>query len=397
MKIFDQQAQRQRPVFSINYALEVVALLYPYKTVPIFKDNIWGGHNLRRLGKNAPLARIGESWELSTLPGNENLVANGSEQGQSLKTLVTRYGRFMLGQTLDGTLIERRDVPFLLKFIDANDNLSIQVHPDDKYAALHENGKSGKTEMWYVLDAKPGAYVIHGLKANYSVQELQSAVKKKRLLEIVRKVPVKKGDVVFIPAGTIHALTEGIVVAEIQQHSDLTYRLYDYDRVDDQGRRRPLHIRQALDVLSYKNKKPLYKGLITEDEDAWRVRHLALSRYFGVCELQVCDAHLEVETGGKFHAFMVLEGEALFSANGESVSARNLETVVLPAGLNKCRVEGTFTALVVFTPGKYDYQLKPLLQSGHSLNDIYQHVAGTPELAKTWGQPMAVPDEKISI
>ncbi|MCR4436321.1 MAG: mannose-6-phosphate isomerase [Clostridiales bacterium] len=350
-------------------------MLYPYKTVPIFKDYLWGGHNLKRLGKKAPDGVIAESWELCTLPGNESVIANGVEKGRNLKELIEKYGRLFLGHSAGKSMAGKKGVPFLLKYIDANDRLSIQVHPDDIYAFYHENGQAGKTEMWYILDAKPEACILHGFKEGCSAGEIKEAIHKGQHESIYRKIKVKKGDIVYIPAGTVHALNEGIVAAEIQQHSNLTYRIYDYDRVDGQGNRRPLHLERAFDVISYENKKPTFRGLEI-DCGNYQVRYLTISKNFWVREWRMHGSEIKFMTEGNFHTFMILEGEACFAHGSERLHAGALETVVIPAGLREFYINGTFTALHTFIPDLTGNALGPLLQAGYSMDQIRSNVAG---------------------
>jgi len=204
----------------------------------------WGGSLLRDVyHKDTPDARTGESLEVSAIPGLNSTDAEGTPLGR----LVERYGKALLGTEVKG------DFPLLLKLIDAKQPLSVQVHPDDAYAQKHEN-KLGKTEAWVILEAQPGAKLVYGIRQGVSREQLGNAAEQGRQLEdLLRHVEVKPGDVFFIPAGTVHAIGEGILLYEIQQSSDVTYRFYDWERRDEHGNKRALHTRQALDVVSLRS------------------------------------------------------------------------------------------------------------------------------------------------
>ena len=224
-------------------------MLYPFTFEPILKKIIWGGSDICPFKGISPVQEgIGESWELSHVEGNYSVVANGELKGQSLDDLIRTYGKQLLGEHVMeqfGTTF-----PLLIKFIDAKKDLSVQVHPTDTYAREHENGQLGKTEMWYVLDASRDAKLVYGLKQDCSKEEIRGAIHNGTVMKYLQKVPIHKDDLFFIQAGTIHAIGAGALVAEIQENSNLTYRLYDYDRVGKDGKKRELHIDKALDVAN---------------------------------------------------------------------------------------------------------------------------------------------------
>ena len=228
-------------------------MLYPLKFSPILKDKIWGGTKLKSLfNKPAETDKLGESWELSGYEGDESVVTNGFLKGNNLTELIEIY----MGELIGDTIFDEYGMsfPLLFKLIDANENLSIQVHPGDEVAAERHNSY-GKTEMWYVVDADPGSELIIGFSEDCSRETYLDAMASDRVEDLLQKVPVKKGDVFFIPAGRVHAIGEGVVVAEIQQSSDITYRIYDYKRKDDNGNERELHTEQALDVINFEASK----------------------------------------------------------------------------------------------------------------------------------------------
>jgi mannose-6-phosphate isomerase len=239
--------------------------LYPFKFKPQYKSYIWGGKRLQTsLGKKVPGDTAAESWELSGIQGNLSVVSNGFLNGNTIEELVEVY----MGDLVGEKIYERFGVefPLLIKFIDANDRLSVQVHPDDELARMRHNAY-GKTEMWYVLEAAAGASLISGFSRPVSREEYQQLVNENRLAEILNKVEVQPGDAFFVPAGRIHAIGKGILLAEVQQTSDITYRIYDWDRKDADGKPRQLHTDLALDAINFnfvKNVKTAYTPVVNE-------------------------------------------------------------------------------------------------------------------------------------
>lgn len=224
----------------------------PFLLKPAAKDYLWGGNRLNtEFGKNIDLSPLAETWECSVHPAGESIIASGPFKKRTLRSVLESHPEFM------GTnAISRSDLPVLVKFIDADQDLSIQVHPDDAYARSHENGQSGKTELWYILDAEPGATIVYGLKYPLSRNEAEEELLRGDFTKYLNYVPVKKGDVFLIKAGTIHAINHGVLAAEIQESSDLTYRLFDYHRLDKNGKERPLNISGALDVADLSALQP---------------------------------------------------------------------------------------------------------------------------------------------
>ena len=216
---------------------------------PAGKDYLWGGNRLNDdFEKNIRLSPLAETWECSTHPDGQSLVVGGTFDGRPLAEVLEANPDY-LGLRHWG----ERGLPILIKFIDAKNDLSVQVHPGDDYARLHENGQLGKTEMWYVLDAKPDTKLVYGLRQDCTRGQLRRAIADGTVMKYLQKVPIHKDDLFFIPPGTIHAIGAGALVAEIQESSNLTYRLYDYDRVDKNGQKRPLHIEKALEVADLRS------------------------------------------------------------------------------------------------------------------------------------------------
>lgn len=216
---------------------------------PSGKDYLWGGSRLNdEFGKNIALSPLAETWECSTHPDGPSYVAGGPFDGMELAEVIRRHPDF-LGTRHEG----RKDLPILIKFIDAKQDLSVQVHPTDDYAREHEHGQLGKTEMWYVLDASRDARLVYGLSHDVDEETIRKAVREGTIMKYLQQVPVRKDDLFFIESGTIHAIGAGALVAEIQENSNLTYRLYDYDRTDKNGNRRELHIDKALEAANLKS------------------------------------------------------------------------------------------------------------------------------------------------
>ena len=241
----------------------------PFLLRPSGKDYLWGGRRLNdEFEKQIDLCPLAETWECSTHSDGPSYVIGGSFDGATLETVITDHPDY-LGIRHKGA----KTLPILIKFIDAKENLSVQVHPTDTFAKEQESGQLGKTEMWYVLDAQKDAKLVYGLRRDSSSEELQKAIANGTIMKLLQKVPVKKGDLFFIEAGTIHAICAGTLVAEIQENSNLTYRLYDYDRTGIDGKKRELHIEKALQVANLKSstepKQPLRvlryrKGMASE-------------------------------------------------------------------------------------------------------------------------------------
>ncbi len=321
-------------------------MLYPLKFSPILKDKIWGGTKLEKLfGKPASSDKLGESWELSGYEGDESVVINGLLAGNNLVELIEIYMGDLVGDKIYDAF--GLSFPLLFKLIDANENLSIQVHPGDEVAAERHNSY-GKTEMWYVVDADPGAELIIGFTKDCTPDEYVEALDAGEVESLLQKVPVKKGDVLFIPAGLVHAIGKGVVVAEIQQSSDITYRIYDYKRVDDKGNERELHTEQALDVIDFsaaKEPKTPYLAVLNE------ITPLIDCDYFTTNLIKFDDAvtrnYGELDS---FVSYMCLEGNMIIEYNNEKTIVNKGDTVLIPAIINELALipETSVTLLEVY-------------------------------------------------
>jgi len=323
-------------------------MLYPLKFSPILKDKIWGGTKLKSLfNKAAETDKLGESWELSGYEGDESVVTNGFLAGNNLRELIEIY----MGELIGDTVFDEYGLsfPLLFKLIDANENLSIQVHPGDEVAAERHNSY-GKTEMWYVVDADKGAELIIGFNDDCSRETYLKAMSEDKVEDLLQKVPVTKGDVFFIPAGRVHAIGKGVVVAEIQQSSDVTYRIYDYKRKDDNGNERELHTEQALDVINFeasRQPKTIYSPLLNETTPLITCDYFTtnLLRFNKSLERQY--AKLD-----SFVAYMCLEGTFTIESEGEKTTVIKGDTVLIPASIDELSLvpDGEVTLLEVYVP-----------------------------------------------
>ena len=278
--------------------------------VPVFKEKIWGGRKLEtEFGYEIPAGSVGECWAISAHPAGDDEIASGEYAGKTLSWLWDEH-RELFGNC------EGDRFPLLVKIIDAKDDLSIQVHPDDDYAAEHEDGSLGKKECWYVLSAEPGQTIVVGQRA-HSREEFAQMVEEGRWSELLNEIPIKAGDFFQIDPGTVHAIKGGTVILESQQSSDVTYRVYDYDRKQDDGTLRPLHMQQALDVIDF-DCAPLTSG---EVELSGPVTTLEQNECYTVDLVRVgedgCPAELAVETPHPFTCISVIEGEGV--VNGREV------------------------------------------------------------------------------
>ena len=295
--------------------------LFPVKLTPAFKDYLWGGERLKtEFCKNTDLTPLAESWELSAHKDGQSIVAEGAYKGLTLTAYLDAMGKDALG-----TACEKYDYfPLLIKLIDAKGDLSVQVHPSDEYAMEHE-GEYGKTEMWYILDCEEGAALYYGFREDTTREEYESAIREGRLTEILNRVPVKRGDVFFIPAGTVHAIGAGILICEIQQNSNTTYRVYDYNRRDKDGNLRPLHVEKALAVSDLKKSPAL--PAIPDGEDVL----LAACGYFEVRRLSFGGSGTVTAIPESFTALTVTEGEGTLSDGETALSFRKGDTLFIPA------------------------------------------------------------------
>ncbi len=321
-------------------------MLYPLKFQPILKDKIWGGKKLKTIfQKEGSTDKSGESWEISGYAGDESVVTNGFLAENNLQELIEIY----MGELVGDSVYEQYGLtfPLLFKIIDANQNLSIQVHPGDEVAAERHNS-FGKTEMWYVIDADPGGELIIGFSKDSSRDEYLDALENDHVEDLLQKVPVKKGDVFFIPAGLVHAIGKGVVVAEIQQTSDITYRIYDYKRTDENGNERELHTEEALDVINFEASTHPKVDYIKQLNE---IVPLVKCDYFTTNLISFDNAiNRNYGTIDSFKAYMCMEGNFTVEFNKEKTIVYQGDTIMIPACINEISLipDGEVTLLEVF-------------------------------------------------
>ena len=302
---------------------------------PAYKNYIWGGSRLNsEYNKTSPYDITAESWELSCHDDGLCVIADGESKGRTLKEVIAENPD-ILGK--NGKAFDF--FPILIKLIDAADRLSVQVHPDDEYALANENSY-GKTEMWYVVDAEEGASLVYGLKKDVTKEEFLALAKDGGLMDILNFVPVKKGDVFFIRSGMIHAIGKGILIAEIQQNSNLTYRVYDYDRRDKEGNLRPLHTEKAATVADLTRVED--GGFADIKQISENVRRLSECKYFTVDEIKV-DGNYEIKNDDSFVCVTAVEGSGEIS--GLEVKAGT--SVFIPCD-EKAEITGKMTLVVAY-------------------------------------------------
>ncbi|KDN56016.1 type I phosphomannose isomerase catalytic subunit [Flavobacterium seoulense] len=316
--------------------------IYPLQFTPILKERIWGGEKLKTvLGKSIESSTTGESWELSTVEGDISVVANGELKGKSLMEIIDESPNEILGTAVYDKF--GKQFPLLFKYLDAREDLSIQVHPNDALAKERHNS-FGKTEMWYIMQADDDARIIVGFKEKSNAEEYVENLKNKSLLSILDDVKVKSGDVFFLETGTVHAIGAGLVVAEIQQTSDITYRIYDFDRVDAQGNGRELHIDLALDAINYE-KVDTYKKYSKEVNES----NVVVDCPYFTTNFIPLDGSTSVEqTGESFTVYMCVEGSFELEYNGEKYHYKKGDTVLIPAAIKSFVLSGKASILEIY-------------------------------------------------
>ena len=329
--------------------------IYPLTFEPVFRDYIWGGRNLEtKLGRTLPPGIVAESWEISGHPSSPTQVDNGPLAGRTLPELLELSGVDLVGNRSQA-MLDRGKFPLLIKLLDANKPLSVQVHPNDAYANAHENGELGKTEMWYILYAKPDAHLIYGLKAGVTPNSFRQALEAGQLESCLHQLPVKAGDTIFIPSGSVHAIMGGILLAEIQQNSDTTYRVYDWNRLGADGKPRPLHIDKALDVINFDQVEPgPVSPQLLEVSNGLRRDLITTCPYFNVERVSSepgtafsgkCD-------GSTFEIWAVLSGQGRVAWSGAPVELQAVRFALLPAALGEFEIQASTAAtfLRVYVP-----------------------------------------------
>lgn len=305
------------------------------------KNYLWGGNRLvREYGKRPAGSVTAESWELSCYPGSESVIENGSFAGKTLTDYIDESGKEVLGKNCE----KFDEFPILIKFIDARKDLSLQVHPSDEYALKNE-GQYGKTEMWYIIDAKENAFLYYGFNREISKEEFRERIENQTLTEVLNAYPVSKGDVVFIEADTLHAIGEGILLAEIQQNSNVTYRVYDYGRRDKDGNLRKLHIDKALEVTDLFPTKRIPRP----------EPHIGICKYFTVDKVNLSGSISKRLSGtvddSSFLHILFLSGEGEIKNGQDDMQFKKGDSFFLPAGDGDFEICGECEALMTYILG----------------------------------------------
>ncbi len=325
-----------------NKSDSMKAKIYPLQFVPILKEKIWGGQKLNTLlNKGQEQDGVGESWELSAVEGSESIISNGVYKGRSIVNLINEFPKEILGSSVYYSFGTK--FPLLFKFIDAKDDLSIQVHPNNKLA-LERHNCLGKTEMWYIMQADSNAELVVGFNKDTDRQTYISALENKDLLPLLNEVKVQKGDVFFLETGTVHAIRAGVFLAEIQQSSDITYRVYDWNRKDKDGQFRELHTDLALDAINY-NSSNAKVNYVTIDNQ----RNILVKSPFFTTNIIPLDGEMVVfHMGEYFKVYMCVEGDFQIRYQSDTYNYTKGDTVLIPANMVDFKLIGKASLLEIY-------------------------------------------------
>jgi len=310
--------------------------MYPLKFENLYYEKIWGGRDLENYRKNLPEGKIGESWDVACHSHGMSIVANGEFKGTRLDELIKQQGKRILGDKIDTELF-----PLLIKLINAKDKLSVQVHPNDEYAHRVE-GELGKTEIWYVVEAFEGANLVVGTK-ECTKEQFKEAINEGTLDKYLNRIPVKKGEVYFVKSGLVHAIGEGVIIAEIQQNSDTTYRVYDYNRG------REIHVAKALDVIDFNLRGQKSNGLKIEGQDYDKTYYNLCDKFsFELYNIKKC--LVESSDQERFYIFTCVEGNGTIYFEGGSEKIESGDSIFIPAYLGKYEIKGNIKLLKSYVP-----------------------------------------------
>ncbi|MBN1268987.1 MAG: class I mannose-6-phosphate isomerase [Kiritimatiellae bacterium] len=307
--------------------------LYPYRFKPIYKDYIWGGDKIiKKFGRDEPPGTYAESWEVSDRPEGMSVVTNGELKGMTLNELVRKMGTRLLGPGHESDVF-----PLLVKLIDSRERLSVQVHPDD--AMARKFGGEAKTEMWYILDAEPNAQVFAGLKRGVTWEIFEQALQLGLIEDLLVPVPVEQDDAIYIPGGRVHAIDSGCLILEVQQNSNTTYRIFDWHRAGQNGKPRPLHVQEALQVIRWNDDtsaKAVTRRLdVTGPNEEWEI---LTTPYFRMEKLVVSESWLLPTHHTSFQVLFVAEGRVEIRANGMAEDMPAGSTCLIPAALHSYEI-----------------------------------------------------------
>ncbi len=351
--------------------------LEPLVFTPLFFEKIWGGRNLYRLFKKGPdsTEMLGESWEISDNNSGKTKVAKGKFAGQELGELLSKYPSEILGKKLAEQFGNKKAFPLLIKFIDATDDLSVQVHPGEG-----SDLGDAKTEAWYVVDAPAEAQIIVGLDSELSKEKVLEALKSSKARDVLRRIPVKAGDVLVIPAGTVHAITKGLVIYEVQQNSDTTFRIYDWDRLDASGKSRELHVDKAAQTINFTNENPYKSKPLSLKEEGFEREFLGATPFFLICRLKNFNGDARLDNKDKFQVLTVLEGHFEVKHGESKVSLNPGDSCLLPAVCQNTflkNVQGKGELLSSTVPDLAEDVWEPLSNAGFAEDEITRIGGGT--------------------
>lgn len=322
----------------------------PFLLQPIGKDYLWGGTRLKDdFSKDIDMTPLAETWECSTHPDGLSLVRGGEYDGMTLKEVLDIHP-----ELAGDTLLPNGELPILIKLIDAKEDLSVQVHPDDEYAKLHENNSLGKNEMWYVLDAEPGTHLVYGFHHDIDKTTLQKNLQEGTIAKYLQYIPIRKNDVFYIEPGQVHAIGAGALIAEIQENSNLTYRMYDYDRTDKNGNPRELHIAKALDVANLQSSaEPRQPMRVLRYQKGCASELLCRCKYFQVERLLIntteCKDSVAYHSSERsFQVLLCTDGHGTLTASADTeITFSAGDCIFIPAGCKDLKLEGTGQILKV--------------------------------------------------
>jgi len=305
-------------------------MLYPFKFKSVYKELVWGGNKLQTyFNRDIDNNHIGESWDVVSHKNGMSIIENGPLSGTTLQKVFEDYKEELLGIGYE----KYEKFPLLVKIIDANQNLSVQVHPGDDYAFTHEDGELGKNEMWYIIDAKEDAKLIVGLKEGVTREAFKAAIETGHTEEMLNVLPIEKGDVINIPAGLVHAICEGVMLAEIQQNSDTTYRIYDWNRVGLDGNPRELHVKKSIEVIDFSGEMStdIVKGEIFYNNSTTITKYIS-NQYFIVDTIDVFDFYM-THTYNSMHIYILIEGHITLITEGHELILKAGDSVLVPASV----------------------------------------------------------------
>lgn len=308
--------------------------------IPIYKDYIWGGNRLKKeFNKDTPYEITAESWEISANKNGMNIISKGKWKGKSLEELFNN--KEIKGQIFGNNCLNMERFPILIKFIDAKENLSVQVHPNNQYAQMYEKD-FGKTETWYILDCKEKAKLICGLKGNVNRENIKEILKNRKIKDYLNYINIEKGDCIYITPGTVHAILSDVLVCEIQQNSDLTYRIYDWDRLDKEGNPRELHIDKAIETIEFSNKVNIIK------ENKEKVQNILNSKYFNVERITVDKEYKDNSNVNSFFAINIIDGNGEICYKNKCINIKKGDSFIIPAQLGEYVIKGKITFLKTY-------------------------------------------------